>query len=69
MRRDAEHAREQPQEMKRAEPGHARDAREIHRLMRVGVQPQRRFDRAAAIGRVCLGGAEGPAPGDLDESL
>ena len=49
----AEDAGEDSQEVKRAQPGLARHRLEIDGLVRVGIDPQRRVDRAAAITSRC----------------
>ena len=49
VRRHAEHTGKQPQKMKRAQPGFARGTLQINRLMRMGVDPQRRFNRTTAV--------------------
>src|SRR5258708_5114700 len=48
-RGDPKHAREQPQEMERADPRLAGGLLEIDLVVRMGVDPKRRFHRAAAI--------------------
>ena len=49
VRRNAEHAREQPQEMERADAGLPAAPVQIDLLMRMRIDPQRGFDRAAPI--------------------
>ena len=49
VRRDPEHAREQPQEVERAETRLPRHALEIDGLVGMLVEPERRFDRAPPV--------------------
>src|SRR6516225_4987477 len=51
MRSDTEHAREQPQEMERADAGFKRRILQGDVPMRMRVEPQRCFHRAAAVPR------------------
>ena len=68
VRRHAEHLREEPQEVERAEPGLRGRALEVDRLVRVRVDPERRLDRAAAIARRRLRRSPLPPGDDLDEA-
>ena len=61
VRRHAEHLGEEPQEVEGAEPGLARRALEVDRLVRVRVDPERRLDRAAAVARAGAPGGCAPA--------
>src|SRR5262245_36749783 len=53
VRSHAEDAGEDSQEVKRAQPGLARHRLEIDGLVRVGIDPERRLHRAAAITSRC----------------
>src|SRR6266581_201994 len=55
MRGDAEHAREQPQEMERADAGLGRRIVQIDWRGGMGIEPQRGLHRAAAVSRRDLG--------------
>src|ERR1700743_3511822 len=48
---DAEHAGKQPQEMERADAGLLRNVLQLDLAMRVGFDPERRFDCTAAVPR------------------
>ena len=49
MRGDAEHAGKQPQEVERADAGLASRVFQLDLPVRIGVDPERRLDRAAAV--------------------
>ena len=51
VRGDAEHFREQPQEVERADPGLSSGIFQIDLVVRVCIDPQRSFHRAAAVAR------------------
>ena len=51
VRRDTENRGEEAQEVKPAEANLARGSLQIDRLVRVRIQPERRFDGAAAVTR------------------
>src|SRR5215813_13079183 len=69
MRGDAEHGREQAQEMERADAGLARGIFELDLAMRMGVDPERGLDRTAAIPRRDPGLLAGLARHYLDQAL
>ena len=68
MGRHAEHAGEETEEMKRARARRARCALQIHCLVRVGVEPQRGFHRAAAGPRAERRRLARRAGGDFSEA-
>src|SRR6185295_5662129 len=55
MRSDADHAGEEAEEMKRAQLGVPRRPGQIDRLVSMGVDPARGFDRTAPIARTRAG--------------
>ena len=67
--RHAEHAGEQPQEVKLAEPGLARGVVELDRLAGVLVDPQRGVHRAPSVARAELRRLERLARQHLEEPL
>ena len=68
VRSDAEDAREKPQEVKRAEPELPGRALEIDGLVRVRVDPECGFDRAAAVACPGFRGSLLPSGEDFDEA-
>ena len=68
VRRDAERVREQPQEMERADAGLGGCVLQVDRLVRMGIDPQRRFHRAAAIAGGIRPGLARLARNHLDEA-
>src|SRR5256885_12071200 len=68
MRGRAENAREESQEVKGAEPDLCRRTLEVDWLVRVLVDPQRRFHRAPAIARRSFRWFSLPPRGHFDET-
>ena len=62
VRRHAEHAREEAQEVERAEPGLAGRGGQVDRLVRVRVEPERGLDGAAAVPRRARPARRGSCP-------
>ena len=69
MRSDTEHAREQPQEMERADAGFKRRILQGDVPMRMGIQPQRCFHCTAAVPRRDRGALASVAADHLDHTV
>ena len=68
MRGDAEHVCEQPQEMERADFSGRGGLFQIDREVRMRIDPQRGFHRAAAVPGRCRCTRAGPSRNHLDEA-